>query len=190
MNARSFACRGVASLIVAALFGVVFGCGGSSDDGGMTPSTCVTFVSAGAATTFTVVPGAAACTSVEVRVLLNDVQNVYGGGFEVTFDPAIVRYNGVDVTDSRLGTDGTTLFVLEPDPADWPGLGTVTVGVTRSVVLNGVDFTPSDEFCALNFSKVANSGSTGLTLSELKLQDPNGNNFVNVTASGGSFTIR
>ena len=183
--------RRIAPLVVLACFGVVFGCGGSSNDnGGMTPTTCVTFVTAGDPTTFTAVSGSAACSTVEVRILLNDVQNVYGGGFELTFDPAVVRYNGLDTTDSHLTSDGRVLFELEPDSNDWPGLGTVTIGVTRTPPLDGVDFDASQEFCSLSFSKVANSGSTELTLSELKLQDPDGFDFVNVTASGGTFTIQ
>ena len=183
--------RRIVSLVVLACFGVVSGCGGSdSSNGGMTPSTCVSFLSLDDPTTFTAVPGSSACSTIEVRILLNDVLNVFGGGFDLTFDPAVVQYNGMDTTDSHLASDGRTLLPAEPAPETWPGRGEVPIGVTRTPPLDGVDFDASQEFCSLSFKKVADSGSTVLTLSKLKLQDPDGNDFVGVTASGGTFTIQ
>ena len=189
MIGKSFVRRRFAALIVVALVGVVFGCGGS-DNGGMTPTTCVTFVTAGDPTTFTAVAGAAACSSIEVRVRLNGVMDVYGGGFDITFDPAIVAYDGLDKSTSHLSSDGTATSFLDGSPVP-VGTGTVEIGFTRlDQAAGGVDFDASQELCRLRFKKIAGSGSTDLTLSRLTLKDPNGGGYQNVTASGGTFTIR
>jgi hypothetical protein len=182
--------RRVAPLVVLALFAVVFGCGGSdSSNGGMTPTTCVTFVTAGEPTTFTAVSGSAACSAVEVEVRLNDVQDVYGGGFDITFDPATVGYDGLDASNSHLAEGGNAVTFLDGGPIP-PGTGTVTIGFTRTGPVDGVDFDASQVLCTLTFKKIAGSGSSGLTLSQLTLKDSNGGDFVNVTASGGTFTVQ
>ena len=70
------------------------------------------------------------------------------------------------------------------------GTGTVTIGFTRTGPVAGVDFDASQELCTLTFKKIARTGATGLTLSQLTLKDSNGGDFVNVTASGGTFTVQ
>jgi hypothetical protein len=189
MIARSLARRRFASLVVAALFGVVFGCGGGSDGGGMTPTTCVTFVSAGAATTFTVVPGSASCSTIEVRVLLNDALDVFGGQFVISFDPATVGYDELDAGNSHLASDGNSVIFQDGGPIP-TGTGTVTIGFSRTGQVDGIDFDASQELCSMKFRKIAGSGSTALTLSNFFLKDPDLSTIPVVTASGGTFTIR
>jgi len=188
---RSAGRKAPAAVVVAALFGVVFGCGGGG--GGGTPSTCVDFVSAtpmpGASTVTAQDGPGSTCSAAQVRVVVTDVANVFGAGFEIRFSPAAVRFSGVvDVSTSFLGNDAVPLQALasELEPGRW------LISITRlSGTAPGIDFVGSHDLCRLVFTRVGSSGTSALTFADETLFDDATPPVAipNVTWTGGTFSI-
>lgn len=195
MKRTGFAVRGRPASVfaVVALFSLVFGCGGggSSDPA---PQVCVEFTGAVAmpgAMTVTAQDGTGStCSAAQVVVNITDVNDVFGAGFDVVFDPTAVRFSGtVDLSNSWLGNDGVTVtpFATEVAPGRW------VVGLTRtSATAPGIDFTGTRELCRLVFTRVGNTGNSSLTFENESLSDSSAppQDIVGVTWTGGTFAIR
>lgn len=185
--------RSATALAVFALFSLVFGCGGGGG-GDSAPPVCVEFagsVATPVSMTVTAQDGpGSTCGAAQVVVSITDVDDVFGAGFDVVFDPAEVQFTGgVDDSNSYLGNDGVvvTTFANQVAPGRW------VVGLARtSATAPGVDFTGTRELCRLVFTRVGGSGTSTLTFDNESLSDASmpPQTISGVTWSGGTFTIR
>lgn len=193
--------QGIFVVIAALTAGMAFGCGGGGgDDGGnVLPGTCVSYAAAqppASSSRVTTTPGAAACSTIEVRVLVENVDNVFGAGFDVVYDPDVVRFTAIDFRSSFLSSGGSAITCDGADPGN---LGRVTAGCTiLGASSSGVDF-PADpqELVRLRFEKRAQTGSSGFAFENEFLADdtydptnPGVGIIPGVEWGGGTFTVR
>ena len=148
--------------------GVMLGCGGGGDDGGTgTMPACIEFTAASPAAPNAVSTresSGSTCEVARLELAVTDVDDLFGASFTVTFDPALVSYDGWSTTGSLLDSDGADLELLE-DVA----VGAVKIGVSRFGVDTGIDVVGTRLLLTLRFRKAADSGTTPLAYSNGKL---------------------
>ncbi len=129
------------------------GCGGRSGEDGM----CITFGSGASPAPSTAVTrqgSTSNCDVVKVEVVLDGVSDVAAVAFEVTFDPALVAYDGCSLNGSHLNSDGAQVEILQRQET-----GRVSLGLTRLSPAAGIDFADPGVVVRLRFRKAAGSGS-------------------------------
>ena len=154
--ARGFVLAGLVATV-----GWACGGGGGGGGGGTPPPTepvpGVTFTggSAGANSISLVHANAGSTTSLRLRVQANDVQDLYGIGFDLVFPEALLSYDGA-VEGSFLSGSGaqTSLQVFQSAP------GRIVVGVSRLGPVGGASGTGGIVEIELAV-QAAGSGSVG-----------------------------
>lgn len=136
-------------------------CGGGG--GGSTPTpppACVEFTASQDPAAGRVAAQANASSSCELLlldVMVTDLADVFAADFDVTFNQAMIRYDGYSTTGSLLATGGATVEVLEQQ-----GTGITTLSLTRVAPAGGVDVTTSARLVQLRFRRNAQSGSSSV----------------------------
>ena len=162
-------------LIVAGIFlaaSSALCCGGGGGGGGgrdVVDPSCLSFTAGGTPNPSTVIAtesAASTCEVAQLDVRITGVDDVYAGSFTVSYDAAMVSYEGTSLSGSILNEDGAAVEVIENE-----GAGSVTIGLTRIGVDTGVDFDTTGTLITLIFRILpsAGSGSGGLTFSNGEL---------------------
>ena len=197
---RDRSTMGLAILLGAALV-LAPSCGGGGGGGGGTtpPGRTATFTPADPtpdANSVTLQAGARSGATFVVRVVVTDVNDFFGTGFRVEFDPASVQFTGFDATASFLRSGGVTddnLFfeVVSPEA------GVLLVSATRlqndTGTLPGVDVVGSRDLLTLSFTARANTaGNTFSIVEPREVCDPGVPvcTPIPVTWAGGTLTAR
>jgi len=180
-------------MLVAALALLPLACGGSGGGGGVVtlPATCVQFVDGQAPTSGQVTSrqgGGSTCEKAAVELVITDVNDVFGVGFTVHYDPTLFAFTGVKTNGSLLASGGADVLVLDSGPP-----GQVLVGASR-VSPSGVDAIGTQLLLTLSFKRLAESGSGQLTFTDTKVLEP-GNpppptEIPNISWSGGKLRIK
>jgi hypothetical protein len=179
---------GCALVIVAS---VMLGCGGGGDNGGTgTMPACVGFTAASPAASNAVSTresSGSTCEVARLELVVTDVDDLFGASFTVTFDPAVVSFDGWSTSGSLLDSDGVDLELLEDVDA-----GVVKIGVSRFGVDTGVDVVGTRLLLTLLFRKAADSGATPLSYTNGKLigSEPQPQVKPGVTWVGGTVFLR
>jgi hypothetical protein len=154
-----------ASLVL--LAALALSCSGGSDGGTGLASPCLGFSPAGSAGPSTVTTREAAGSNCDVAILeivATDVDDLFTASFTVQFDPAIVRYDGLGISDSILASDGAQVEALEQEQT-----GQVTVGVSRVATSSGIDVVATQVILSISFRRAAPGGATSLDYSNTNL---------------------
>jgi hypothetical protein len=171
--------------------GVMLGCGGGGDDGGTgTMPTCVGFTAASPAASNTVSTresSGSTCEVARLELVVTDVDDLFGASVTVTFDPAVVSYEGWSTTGSLLESDGADLELLENVDA-----GAVKIGVSRFGADTGIDVVGTRLLLTLRFRKATDNGATPLAYTNGKLtgSEPQPQVKPGVTWVGGTLILR
>jgi len=104
--------------------------------------------------------GTSTCDMLAVDVVVTDVNDVFASSFTLNYDASLARFEGSSTTGSLLASDGTTVQVLEDAQS-----GSVTIGLTRVGVANGVNANGTRVLVTLMFSTVADAGDAGIAFS-------------------------
>lgn len=97
------------------------------------------------------------CEQLEVELLVSGVSDVFAASFDALFDPAIVRYVGIETAGSFLASDGAELQAL--DRADG---GRAVIGVTRWRQSTGRDARGPSVLATLRFRAAGPLGDSAL----------------------------
>ena len=182
-------------MAVAVLAGLSPACDGDDNGGGGTSTTpCLQYESSGVpgAITVTTVDGEPTddeCNILNVDLMVNDVQDLFGANFVVTYPVNVVAFGAAAGSGSILAS-GNTAVVVE---ASSTGTGEVTIGITR-VSQTGIDV-PDDGvgklLIRLVFFQAASSGSGDLefTTSQLMNSDTQPVEIPNSVWTGGTIGI-
>ena len=99
-------------------------------------------------------------TGVAVDVVVTDVADVFASSFTLNYDASLARFESSSTSGSLLASDGTTVQVLEDSQT-----GSVTIGLTRLGVANGVNAIGTQLQVTPMFSSVADAGDAGIAFS-------------------------
>jgi hypothetical protein len=107
------------------------------------------------------------CELIAVDLVVTDVLDLFTVDFALTFDPALVGYEGLSAAGSLLSSDGTEVTVFEDyDPAQ----GKITVTIARlGLGSGGIDAIGERFLLRLYFRKIADSGSCPLAFTTTRL---------------------
>lgn len=171
----------------------VLSCGGSSPAPStvVPPGVCLDFNAISAPASGTVVAsenGATTCDRLVLDLLVTDVDDLFGAEFTLGFNPAALRYDGYDESDSILGSDGTELVVV---PHQESGLIQLTIARLRASS-GGIDAVGAQLLIQLDFVREADSGTSQLAFSDERLFDSDvpPQEIPGISWHGGSVTIR
>lgn len=178
----------VTAIALAAILGHGCGNGDSSPGSIVPPDTCVEFTPAAASAPGTVAAqknASSSCGAVGVDLVVTDVADIFAIEVTVAYDPAVVTYEGVSTSGSLLGSDGTSLEVLDGGQS-----GLIAVSISRFGVVSGVDAVGSQTLATLLFSRPGDAGVTGLSFSAAALYDGDAPpQPIPVQWFGGGFTV-
>ncbi len=151
---------GVALIVAFAV--AAFACGGGGGGGGNPPAALIASFTPGNAT-----PGAntlsmtatTAGAAFSVQVNVTGINDFFGAGFRVNFDPVTASFSGFSSAGSLLGTGaGTTEF-----QADLVSPGEIAVAATLQGQLAGIDVAATQLLITLNFTATAVTPANQLT---------------------------
>ena len=150
---------------------LVVACGGGSDGGGMTtPTVCIDFTGGTAATSGSVVAqqgSGSTCDVVAVDLIVTGVNDLFGMGVTLSYDPAVASYEGLTTVGSVLAQGGVQVQALELESS-----GQVLIGATRTgATTNGVNVAGSQLLLRVLFRKVGSGGMTTISYSDNQLLD-------------------
>ncbi len=111
------------------------------------------------------------CDEVQVEIVVTNVNDVYGAGFVIEYNGAIVAYQGFSTTGSFLEDNNVDTQIVQDGP-----VGSVTFSITRvqdanSNSENGVDVSGSRVLGTLRFRSFSVGGPVELTLTNNNLFD-------------------
>ena len=140
------------------------GGGGSDDGGGVTRPLIARFTpdNANPAADTIGMDGTTAGSNVAVEIQITNINDFFGAGFRVTYDPATVSFSGFDSTGSLLDNHAgnTEINAEELDPAN---LGTIIVLATIQDAGQpaGLDVAGTAKLLTLNFQATTSIGLPG-----------------------------
>ena len=151
--------RATHALLAALLAVALPSCGGSSPTTPTPPTpppTTMTFSGSGAPAVDSVALTLQGATSNQVTLALvvNNVNDLYGAGVDLTFDPAVVAFSSFEA-GTLLNGDGAAVNTQVSEPQS----GTLVIGVTRVGAVPGI--TGSGTLIVLRFNAVT-PGSTAV----------------------------
>jgi hypothetical protein len=165
-------------------------CGGGGGSTPTTPPACVEFTAAQDPAGGRVAAQANASSSCELLlldVMVTDLDDVFAADFDVTFNQALIRYDGYSLTGSLL-TSGTAMV----EDLEDRGTGITTLSLSRVAPAGGVNVTTSTRLVQLRFRRNADSGTATVSFprgvifgSEEPPEEKTG-----LTWYGGTATIR
>jgi len=150
-------------LLILALLGcaAAMACGGGGGGGGGTlpPGISATFTAttpSPSGTAITMQPGTSSGADFSVQIRVDSINNFFGAGFRVTYNPANVSFMDFSVANSFIsGTGVTTQFLATPLSA-----GTLAVTATRQGANEvGVDSGTQALLITLNFRATSAAGA-------------------------------
>ena len=157
-------CRHPMILLLGILVGVsgTLACSGGDSTGGLPlDGACLDLAgSTPAQATVSLDKGTSSCDMLAIDVVVTDVADVFASSFTLNYDASLARYERSSTPGSLLISDGTTVQVLEESQT-----GSVTIGLTRLGVTDGVDAIGTQLLVTLLFSTVADAGDAGITFS-------------------------
>ncbi len=174
------------TLLVALLAIALPACGGSSPTTPRPPTppppTTITFTSSGGpgVDSIALTQQGATLEQVALALFVNNVNDLYGAGVDLTFDPAVVTFDSFEAGDFLDG-DGVTVNTQVSEPQS----GTLVIGVTRVGAVPGV--TGNGTLIVLRFNAVA-PGSTTVATDNGGAFDSAGAALA-TTFSGGTVTV-
>ena len=180
--------KNIKAMIFAGIIILIHGCGGSGGDSGLTtsPSKMITFRSSTLGDkTVNMVQNSSISNgdTLAIDVLVNNLSNVYGAGFDVDFDPSKLIYAGY-VAGSFLEKSGDTVnYIITTQTGN---SGKLIAGISRLGSVGGVS--GNGKIVTLKFKVVA-SGSTSLSFSNNVLMDAANLSIPGLTWNSGLATI-
>jgi hypothetical protein len=183
-------------LAFALALAVAWGCGGGGG-GGVTPppstATFTPYASSPANLSVTMQAGEASGETFEVRIAVTGVNDFFGAGFHVLYDPADVEYVSAEDGTSFLWDGGATCDFLYQDSG-----GDVAVAATRrqnqAGTIPGVNVTGTRDLVVLTFRALRSvTGSVLEFGTPREVRDsaqPAPGNAIAVTWAGGTLTAR
>ena len=166
---RSMSTRLLLAVLLAAS---AFACGGGGDSGGGTvPTRVATFAPADPtppSNSVSLQSGSQSADTVTIRVSATDVNDFFGAGFRVTFDPASLVFLGMSSAGSFLRDGGVpnANLLFTTDAISVPGA--VLVSATRlqnqTGTLTGVNVNGTRELVSLTFLATADTAGNTLSL--------------------------
>jgi len=181
--------RPAAGALLGALLAVALpSCGGSSPTTPRPPppppppSNQITFSGSGAPAVDSVALTLQEATSNQVALALfvNNVNDLYGAGVDLTFDPAVVAFDSFE-EGTLLNADGTAVNTQVSEPQE----GTLVIGATRVGAVPGV--TGSGTLIVLRFNAVT-AGTTTVGTRNAGAFDSNGTALA-TQFFGGTITV-
>ena len=154
-------------VVAAALMLFAASCGGSGGgDGGMVSTTCVDFTPATDPGVGKAVAreNGGSCEEILLDLIVTDVDNLFAAEFTVTFNAALLTFQGLDATGSVLSSDGADVEVLQQ-----PVSGSAVVGISRIDTMTGIDVVGQGKLISIRFRRFGPTGNgavgfTGTTL--------------------------
>lgn len=152
-------------------------CGGGSDGGG-TSNPVATFTpdtpNPGNGSV-AMLAGSSSGASVNVRITMTGVDNVFGAAFRVTYDPSALFFNGMDDSGSLLRQGGVAASSLFFEANQSSVVGEVIITATRldPSVVPTVDVAATADLVVLNFNArraIASGDAGGLLAFDLARQ--------------------
>ncbi len=194
MSTRNPRVRLVLVTVVTALYAVSVSCGGGGGGGGGPKPLVPTFTPSNAspgADTVSMQAGTVSGETFNVDIRVTDTNAFFGAAFSVTFDPAVLRYNGMGDAASFLRDNGAVpYFQASQSPA-----GTIVAVATRKNPDPGVDVTGTRTLVQLSFTALKTSAGSPMAFSgSLEVCsdaiDPQTNQCVPITVTWSGGTAR
>jgi hypothetical protein len=165
------------------------GCGGSNDTGTTSTTAPVGIFTPDTPTpangSITLLQGTTSGASVNVRVTVTQVDNFFGAGFRIDYDPTALLFNGMASSSSflRTGVTDSSQLYFTADSSNSPGQ--IVVTATRVYPALPVPAGPTADLVILNF--VARLAiAPGAEIGRLDFGDPANNQVCDGTVSGNA----